>query len=381
MVISYPSWGYCVSQSFIRTMSRYRSTQFGRVNVFSSSRRLLSCWLAFKELTKGARALSKNDIVFSTPPSIFPSTSQHKSELFYFIRCPFYTTSTTQLPELLIQLSTESRESNKVVKIIQSFKVINIIQLHPDITTIQSFQRYRHHWVIYTVSKFTMALSVNRMWTWIFIAQILKNALPFAFSKNINQFIKNIPLTEIFLAISIYNMANNETTVIGTIVFSICLAFNKMVENLTPSDTEKLFQQIQKVPRPIWESMLMLILFGLVIHYVFGIFGAICVFLRDSFIGIINAVSTISSNIIIITVTNFEFKLIEPISVSTILSKAFDAVKIVLSKAFDPVKIVLSKALDTVREIAKYACISILILLVLLIFGLVVLVSISWWFF
>ncbi|KAK6612097.1 hypothetical protein H4I96_01310 [Botrytis cinerea] len=199
-----------------------------------------------------------------------------------------------------------------------------------------------------------MALSVNRMWTWIFIAQILKNALPFAFSKNINQFIKNIPLTEIFLAISIYNMANNETTVIGTIVFSICLAFNKMVENLTPSDPEKLFQQIQKVPRPIWESMLMLILFGLVIHCVFGIFGAICVFLRDSFIGIINA-------------------LIEPISVSTILSKAFDAVKIVLSKAFDPVKIVLSKALDTVREIAKYACISILILLVLLIFGLVVL--------
>ncbi|CCD33772.1 hypothetical protein BofuT4_P063740.1 [Botrytis cinerea T4] len=168
-------------------------------------------------------------------------------------------------------------------------------------------------------------------------------------------------------------MANNETTVIGTIVFSICLAFNKMVENHTPSDIEKLFQQIQKVPRPIWESMLMLILFGLVIHYVFGIFGAICVFLRNSFIGIINAVSTISSNIIIITVTNFEFKLIEPISVSTILSKAFDAVKIVLSKAFDAVKIVLSKALDTVREIAKYACISILILLVLLIFGLVVL--------
>lgn len=205
---------------------------------------------------------------------------------------------------------------------------------------------------------------------------MLKKALPFAFSKDINQFIKHIPLTEIFLAISIYNMAN-ETTVIGAIVFSVCLVFNKMVENLTPGDIEKLFQQIQNVPRPIWESMLMLILFGLVTHYVFNIFGAICVFLRDSFLGIINAVSTIPSNIIIITVTNFEFKLIEPISVSTILSKALDTVKTVLSRALNAVKTVLSKALDTIREIAKYACISILVLLVLLIFGLVVLVSIS----
>ncbi|ATZ51254.1 hypothetical protein BCIN_06g06710 [Botrytis cinerea B05.10] len=86
-----------------------------------------------------------------------------------------------------------------------------------------------------------MSLSINRVWAWTSAAQLLTKALPFPFSKDINRFITNLPLSEIYLAISVYNMADKEKSAPVTVCL---LILNKAVELLTRNDLEKLFQQI-----------------------------------------------------------------------------------------------------------------------------------------
>ncbi|KAK6604474.1 hypothetical protein H4I95_06377 [Botrytis cinerea] len=195
-----------------------------------------------------------------------------------------------------------------------------------------------------------MSLSINRVWAWTSAAQLLTKALPFPFSKDINRFITNLPLSEIYLAISVYNMADKEKSAPVTVCL---LILNKAVELLTRNDLEKLFQQI-----PNFSLTNIINAFGTIACSSINAFGtSVCNIINafgTSVCSIINAfgsnapeiiraVRTFVSNIIN-AFTNFVSKFIQPkvvkyLCITSVVQVALPVVGLALLSKFTNIEV------------------------------------------